>query len=157
MQEIPLTRGLVALVDDEDYAEVSKYKWFANNNGYAARNVKDQSTGKRTTLVMHRILMGLEQGDTRQVDHVDGNRVNNCRSNMRIVMPAENAKNRKGNHNNTSGYKGVVWRKSSRKWVAQIGVNGKKVGLGYFDDPQKAYEAYCAASIRLHGEFGKAA
>ena len=88
-----------------------------------------------------------------QVDHIDGNRANNAIENLRPATPSQNQYNVKKQKNNTSGYKGVTWYKKTGKWKAQIGINGKKKNLGYFDCPKKAYEVYCQAANELHKEF----
>lgn len=159
MKEIPLTRGLVAFVDDEDYGNISKYKWFSGKDGYAIRQVNYPGEPSQT-VIMHRAILGLERGNPVNVDHIDGNRINNCRSNLRKCTRAENSKNRRAQINNKSGFKGVSWNSSSLRWRAQIGHNGKKIYLGQFEDPEEAYAAYCRAALELHGEFanlGKAA
>jgi hypothetical protein len=92
-----------------------------------------------------------------QVDHIDGDGTNNGFYNLRQATNAENACNRQAQTNNTSGYKGVTWCKSTRKWKAQIKLGGRNKNLGRFESPQDAHSAYKAASEKLHGEFARAA
>lgn len=154
MKEIPLTRGLVAIVDDEDYAEFSKFKWFAHKSGYAVRKVPHPSKPRKGALIwMHRSIFNLPLGDKREVDHFDGNRLNNMRSNLRVCNRSQNSCNRGANKNNTSGFKGVYWKEDHRKWFSCITVNRKRMYLGYFDSPEMAHAAYCAAANEFHGEF----
>lgn len=153
MKEIPLTRGLVALVDDEDYETISKFKWHVHETGYALRKVKHPIKGTWTHISMHRQILGIEFGDRRDIDHIDGNRRNNTRLNLRICSRAENQYNRGANSNNTSGYKGVYWKHDRKKWGACIRANDKRKYLGYFPTPEEAYAAYCKAASELHGEF----
>jgi hypothetical protein len=155
MKEIPLSRGLVALVDDEDYEELMKYKWSAMTSGYAHRATLISSKPRKfLTTSMHQYIMGLKHGDPRMVDHIDGNKRNNQRSNLRICTVSENGRNKKSTKN-TSGYKGVTWDKERGKWMAQIKVNKKLVYLGRYDDPHVAHKAYCEAALKLHGEFAR--
>lgn len=153
MKEISLTRGLVALVDDEDYEELSRYKWYASSNGYARRNGwRSGYPRKRALVSMHREIMGLLSGDNREVDHIDGNKLNNQRSNLRICTHAENMRNRKVTSKRISGLKGAHWRPGNG-WISLIGHQGKNYALGTFDTPEEANAAYCAAAAVLHGEY----
>lgn len=108
MKKIPLTKGQVALVDDEDYEMVSRYKWYTqdiNKTLYAQRMIVTKGTGKRVTMFMHRLIMNTPQGmDT---DHIDRNGLNNQKSNLRICTRTQNLLNRGMLKSNTSGYKGV--------------------------------------------------
>lgn len=94
---------------------------------------------------------------TFQVDHRDGDGLNNRRSNLREATGSQNMQNRGAYSNNTSGFKGVCWDKESRKWKAQIGSQGRLKSLGRFDDPSDAHAAYCDAAEKLHGDFGRTA
>lgn len=156
MKEIPLTRGLFALVDDEDYEDLMKHKWSAMTSGYAHRATLISSKPRKfLTISMHRYIVGLMAGDSRRVDHIDGNKSNNQRANLRICTHAENSRYCKINRKNTSGYKGVCWDKARSKWVAQIKVNMKRKMLGRFETAELAYAAYCRAALEFHGEFAK--
>lgn len=103
MKEIKLTQGKVALVDDSDYEWLSKHKWFCQH-GYAARNVR--LNGARSTKRMHQLIMNPPLGMV--VDHIDQNKLNNQRSNLRLCVPRQNFRNKSKQANgNTSKYKGV--------------------------------------------------
>jgi hypothetical protein len=91
------------------------------------------------------------------VDHINGNTLDNRRSNLRICTLGENNCNRRKSKNSSSGYKGVFWDNHYKKWGSSIQVNNKRINLGRFDDPEKAYEAYVAASKKYHGAFGRIA
>ncbi|MFA5990454.1 MAG: AP2 domain-containing protein [Sphingomonas sp.] len=148
MKEIPLTKGKVALVDDDDFDELSKFKWFFSK-GYALKSEDRYST----EIIMHRRIMNAPDGmDT---DHINHNGLDNRRENLRVCTRSENLMNRGKLKNNTSGYKGVSWNKNSKKWQTHIRVNGKKIYLGNFKDKEEAYKAYCDASIKYHGDFSK--
>lgn len=91
------------------------------------------------------------------LDHADGNRANNCWTNLREATVTQNNANRRMETTNTSGFKGVYFSKHAKRWRAQISVNNKAKNLGYFDTPELAHEAYLAAARELFGEFARAA
>ncbi len=157
MKEIPLTQGLVAIVDDEDYESLSAYKWCAafaanTNSFYAIRNGRGSSKRGRGTIRMHRIILDAPAGI--QVDHANGNTLDNRRNNIRLATRNDNNRNRKLSKTNTSGYKGVC-RDSTNTWKAQITVNDTNIYLGSFPSRESAYEAYCQAARNYHGEFAR--
>lgn len=90
-----------------------------------------------------------------EVDHIDGNKLNNTRGNLRIASNAENKMNRDKQSNNTSGYKGVSFHKKYKKWRAIIGIQGKSIHLGYFSDAVEAAKAYDDSARKYHGEFAR--
>lgn len=92
-----------------------------------------------------------------EIDHIDGNPCNNKIENLRPASRNENMRNIKMPITNKSGYKGVSWSKAAKKWIANITVNNKKIYLGLFDCKIKAYESYCDASKKLHGQFSRIA
>lgn len=154
MKQIPLTRGLVALVDDADYEDVSRFKWHADRKGYARTSIPHpDAPGKILNIAMHRHLLGLSGKDFYLVDHVDGNKSNNQRANLRLADKCQNQHNQGANRRNTSGFKGVSWHTRDEKWQASIKLNGKRTHLGNFDTPEAAHEAYKEAAIKLHGAF----
>lgn len=141
MKIIPLTQGKFALVDDKDYAALSKHKWYARRIGvlfYAGRGIK--RNGKRFNVHMHREIMKTPKGfDT---DHLNGNGLDNRRKNLRVCSHADNMKNRpRLNRNNTSGHAGVVWDKRDKKWIAQMKRNYKRIRIGSFSRKADAIKA----------------
>jgi hypothetical protein len=100
---------------------------------------------------MHRLIMRLHIDDGLQVDHIDGNRLNNIKNNLRVCLNHENAKNRLKNKNNTCGYKGIHFFKG--KYVAQIHANKKRIYLGRFETAEKAHEAYYVAAKQYYGNY----
>lgn len=105
----------------------------------------------------HRIAWMMYYGEepSGQVDHIDGNPLNNAISNLRLATNAQNGRNRGANLTNKSGWKGVSWDAARKKWRAQIGVDGKVVPLGRFDDIKEAAEAYIFAALEFHGEYAR--
>lgn len=150
MKEITLHNGMVAIVDDQDYERVSAHHWSAKKSRktwYAFRTVLTQPR----TVFMHRVILDAPTGT--QVDHRDGNGLNNRRENIRLATHGQNMTNRETRRVNTSGYKGVVLRNG--RWLAQIKHNKRYYGLGLHDDPVAAAKAYDKKAIELHGQFAK--
>jgi len=144
MKEIPLTQDKIALVDDDDYGELCKFKWHAyigNNTWYAKRN-SSMVSGKRHTIKMHTAIICTPLG--MQVDHINGNGLDNRRENLRIVTCRQNGQNL--HIQKSSKYPGVSWNKNAKKWQSTIRIDGKKHHLGYSDDEFTAYSLYCVKS-----------
>lgn len=137
---IPLTQGRFALIDDADYGWLCQYRWLYHANGYAIRIEKID--GKRRFFHMHREIMQAQRGQI--VDHIDTDRLNNTRANLRIVTKSQNMWNRSANEVNSSPFKGVSAH--ARGWYARIKVNNRAIHLGYFDDPKMAAMVYDAAA-----------
>lgn len=154
MKQIELSQGKFALVDDEDYEELNKWKWYAakhRNTFYAQRT--DRTNGKKT-VKMHRFILGITDINI-LTDHADGDGLNNQRNNIRKATGSQNMWNRRPNKNSTSKYIGVSFDKDKRrkKWKAMIAVNNKSICLGRFFTEEEAHEAYKQKAIELHGEF----
>jgi hypothetical protein len=132
---IVLKHGEVAVIDDADYHLVSSYKWRLNCDGYA---VSHEGTVSPKTIFMHRLINGTPEGEI--TDHIDQDRLNNRRSNLRTASKSLNSFNSKVHSRNRSGYRGVSWH--AGKWRAAIVVNGRQESLGRFDDPAEAGRAY---------------
>ena len=151
---VPLTKGYEAIIDAADSPLVARWNWHASTsawNVYAHRTSYDTATRQR--VCMHRVIMGEPIG--LEIDHIDGDGLNNRRSNLRAATHSENMRNRTQQKNNTSGFKRVCWHKQARKWTAAIKVNGRQKHLGMFDKAEDAHAAYCAAAANLHGEFAR--
>lgn len=144
-KEIFLTQGKIAVVDFEDYEYLMQWNWYYSGRGYAARS---------DHLKMHRIILErMGHIDFEEVDHINRNKLDNQRCNLRPVSLQQNQCNKGKSDNNTSGYIGVSWNKRAKKWHAQIRVNYKRFHLGYFDNIIKAAEAYNKAARKYRGEF----
>lgn len=152
MKTVSVTNNAPAIVDDEDFVFISSFKWHKGGGGYPTRHIKrDGVIPCRED--MHRTIMNLPYGDKRHVDHINGNKFDNRRCNLRVCEPVENWWNQKRRSDNTSGYKGVSWSKSRKKWNARIKRRGVRFDLGYFDSAEEAHAAYCVAAKSIHGEF----
>ena len=154
MMIIKTREGEEIIVDDDDFAELSKSIWHLSR-GYARRYMRNES-GERVALLMHRQIMGLSNADARiEVDHINGNKLDNRRQNLRVCTHAENQRNRGALSNNKCGYKGVHQRRDTNKFEAQIKYMGRIKKLGCFDNPELAHEMYCLAADMLHGSFSR--
>jgi hypothetical protein len=151
MKLIQLPHGVTTMVDDCDFESLILTKWHVGN-GYVMRTVHVPYK-PHLNIKMHRQILGLEKGDGLVVDHIDGNKLNNQRSNLRICSMKENARNSRKRKTTASGYKGAYWHALAKKWRAMIKHNGKYVHLGFFDTPELANAAYCAAAVKFYGEF----
>lgn len=155
--EIPLTKGFVAIVDDEDYEMVQGYKWHAlvpasRRNVYAVRRIWTPGVGGGA-IRLHRMIISAPTGVF--VDHIDGNGLNCCRSNLRLCTMTQNNQNARVRSDNTSGHKGVVWHPASSKWRARISVNGKMKHIGIYVNIEDAVAAYRSAALNYYGEFSR--
>ena len=147
---IPLTRGKFVLVDDDDFEWLSKVKWHYTSCGYAARAVR-LSKNKTILIRMHRnILIPPKEA---QIDHINGNGLDNRKSNLRICDKTQNQGNRRKIKKAKSKYKGVALNKG--KWVSYIKDGPKIRHLGRFIREEDAALAYNFAALGYFGEFAR--
>jgi hypothetical protein len=155
MKQIPLSQGKFAIVDDEDFERVIQFKW-SYIGGYAKRAVV-RNDGKRRLYPLHRFIMGLSPEDDLMVDHVNFDKLDNRKENLRVCTKGQNnynhgPKDRLGK--STSKYKGVSYKPDLRyKWRARIGIDGVEHILGYFPTEEDAALAYNKAAVKFFGEF----
>jgi len=147
MMEIPLTQDKVALVDDDDFDELSKHKWSVDTQGYPSRGIVTERGWRPVR--MHRFILGLSFGEP--ADHINRDRLDNRRSNLRRCTRQQNTFNRRPM--SKSGYKGAYSSPTLSGWRAQIMVNGKCLYLGSFRTPEDAARAYDTAARDHYGEF----
>lgn len=152
VKEILLTRGQRTLVDDEDFEKVSIHRWYLHPTGYAVRNGSRTNEEHKTIRLHHSILppvIGLE------CDHMDGNKLNNQRANLRYATHSQNMQNQRKKQGATSQFKGVDWYPSAGKWRARIKLNQNQRMIGLFEDEQEAAKAYNAEAAKTFGEFAR--
>lgn len=151
---IPLTQDKFAQIDDADYGLVKDAKWYAvryakRGTFYAVRYTF--YAGRKCPIAMHRELLGLRCGDGMEVDHADGDGLNNRRENLRCCSRSQNAKNRKKSLHGTTPFKAVY--REGRKFRARITVDGVRLHVGTFNTAEEAHVAYVEAARKYHGEF----
>lgn len=144
------SKGEAFYVDEEDYEKVKDYKWYFSKDGYVVATITCDEI-----ILMHRLIMGLSEGDNRIVDHIRGSEStnDNRRYNLRITGRSENQMNRRMQRNNTSGVIGVYLNKRNGKWVADICAKNKKYHLGEYVRLEDAANARRKAEDILHGDF----
>jgi hypothetical protein len=138
-----------AWVDPADADLVESYRWYSSHNGYAMSTARG-----RPTLRMHRLVMGLGPGDPRRVDHINRDKMDNRRANLRLVTTAENGQNVPA-RGGSSRHRGVSWVTRLRRWRAEVVLAGRHHFLGHFDDEDEAARA-AADFRREHMPFSEA-
>lgn len=148
---IAITKGKWVQIDAEDYARIAPLKWQAVSpngiNYYARRTVQEDL--KIKNVYMHNLILGIED----QIDHKNGDGLDNRKENLRICTQSQNRMNCRKGQNQSSKYKGVSWHKKNKRWRAYIQVNGKKIALGNHVSEELAAKAYNDAAEKHFGEW----
>ncbi len=147
-----LSNGGAVIVDRDDEDRLSRHVWHRDTNGYARAMLKID--GRWKLVRMHRLLT--QAPPDLYVDHIDCNRLNNTRANLRLCTPQQSVANI-AKYRGQSRFKGVHWHKGAGKWMSQIKVAGRHVYLGLFENEEIAAAAYERAAKSVHGEFARAA
>jgi hypothetical protein len=148
--EIPLTKGYVALIDEEDYPAVSRHSWHATECRGGLVYAATRTNGRIAYL--HRMLAATPE--LPWVDHANGNGLDNRRANLRPCTQSQNAANAR-TRRGTSRFRGVWWNKGCGKWQVVIKANGCRRYLGVFHSEEEAARAYDVAALAEFGEFAR--
>jgi hypothetical protein len=148
---VTLTQGYVAVIDAVDVPLVEGRNWYVHKN--QCGNIYARNGTHPNRIHMHRVILNCAVH--MQTDHIDGDGLNNRRCNLRQATCAQNIRNQGIAKHNTSGFKGASWHNLRSKWQAHIQVNNRSKHLGCFSTPEDAHAAYCEASAKYHGEFGR--
>lgn len=142
--------GLVSLVDDSDYETIASHRWYVDRDGYPVASVRH--AGKRSTITIHGLLIGIVPGMF--ADHIDGDRLNNQRSNLRHCTPSQSSMNRARPSHNTTGVRNVSLHRSG-KYKVHVQANGECRYFGLYDTLAAASVAANAARTALHREYAR--
>jgi hypothetical protein len=160
MKEIKLTMGQVALVDDEDFDRVNAFKWCVKKfirSGkvyyYGERAIKSEN-GKQKHQYIHQFIIGTPEKGL-EIDHIDGNKLNNQKINLRVVTHQQNMMNKRKLTKGFSIYKGVYLDKRNQKWNVKICINWERIHLGTFTNEEDAGRAYDIGAIKYYGEYAR--
>lgn len=149
MKQILLTQGKFTLVDDEDFEFLNQWKWYLSNTGYAVRAQWLKKENKQVKILMHRVILNINKYIL--TDHINRNRLDNRRKNLRMCNKSQNAANSKLEKYNKYGYRGLT--KHFNKWRAVIVADKKRYHLGLFSTKREAAQAYNQAAKQYFGEF----
>ncbi len=148
----PSGRGQYALVDDEDYDELMKYKWYLRSDGYTVRVEGNRKTGNRT-IRMHRVIN--KNPEHLYTDHINGIRRDNRKQNLRTVTKHQNNMNTSKKRHSTSGYVGVSWSPKTSKWRSRLCVDRQEIWLGDFSTTEEAAYVFDQAALQFRGDFAR--
>ena len=154
MREIILSSGDVCVVDDGDYEFVNQWRWKpikSKANTYVGRSTRGKNGKKWGCILMHRLLTDAPAG--LQVDHIDGDQMNNCRSNLRLCTQSQNMANGPGWKTKDSKYRGVS--RNGGHWIARAKKDGETYRFGTYRTQEEAARAYDTGALELHGEFAR--
>lgn len=149
MPEIALNDEHVAVVDEVDFEYLSQFNWFRSSHDYPVRDIWENGRNRR--VYMHRVIANPKEDES--VDHVNMDKLDNRRANLRICTHQQNQQNKKVYRNNKTGFKGVIPR--GNRFMARISNFGKSTHLGTFDTPQQANAAYAEAAAKFFGPFAR--
>lgn len=149
-RRLQLTQHKYSLVDSEDFETLASWSWFVVRK-FVARKWKFYARRSDDCMGLHSFILKCPKGV--DVDHIDGDGLNNRKHNLRICSESQNQMNRLNLTTNTSGFRGVVWDRRANKWKGTLTANKIRMHLGYFTDPIRAAKARDEAARKHHGNF----
>lgn len=147
MKFIQLDKNKKIIVDDADFDFLNQWKWFFHSEGYAVRDKMENY--RKKSILMHRFIMNPSKGLI--VDHINGNRLDNRKENLRLCTHRQNQMNRIKRKIGQSNYKGVTWSNEKKKWLTRV----DKMFIGYFKTEHQAALAYDINAKAIFGEFSQ--
>lgn len=151
MKCIQLTQHQFAIIDDEDYDTLCKFKWRVKEESNTMYAIRDN---RKTTVRMHRQILNIIDSNY-NVDHINGNGLDNRKCNLRVCTQAQNVCNTKPRQGTSSKFKGVSWNPQKNKFHAYVNFNKKRFFLGYYNSETEAAKAYNQKASELFGEFAR--
>ena len=150
---IDIGQGKESIIDAQDVGLVADNSWYINTSGYAGRRKWNNTDGVWSAEYqqLHRLIM--QPGSGLEVDHINGNRLDNRRCNLRVATHQQNMANKGVSKRSSTGYKGVY--ATGRRYEARIKYHDNEMRLGIFDTPEEANVAYQRKAVELHGDFAK--
>lgn len=149
-------KGKYVLIDDDIFSTASKYRWYLSRDGYAVSNSTNHDV-TRKTIWIQTLVLKIKKGMRR--DHINGNKLDNRRKNLRYCTPAQNIVNSKIQKSNNSGYKGVCWYKPKNEkigyWYVQLSLNNKRIYLGRYKNKLEAIKIFRKEAKKHYGEYYK--
>ena len=145
-----------AIVDDSDYGWLNQLNWTYLKHPEGNESAFRKEWPSNKTIYMHRLIMNAPEG--LEVDHINRNRLDNRRCNLRLATRSQNAFNKGLQSNNTSGYRGVYYfpyGMRTRRWLAKIKVNGRYKNIGFYETPAEAAAAYKKEAVKIFGDFAR--
>lgn len=146
---LKLNKNASTLVDQDTYDKYGHLTWFLSDTGYAMASTYNPETKKVGKIRLHRLVM--DNPKSKMIDHINGDKLDNRKANLRVCTNADNMRNRPKTKTNHSGYKGVIFHYN--KWKATIKVNYKQIYLGRFTKKEDAAKAYNEAALEHFGQF----
>jgi hypothetical protein len=158
MPIIKLTKGKESVVSEEDFEYLNQWRWCTHSYNYGMRNITLKG-GKSQATYIHRLVMERILGhpipEGMQIDHINGNGLDNRRENLRLATRQQNRMNSRKYRRGDARYKGVLQPKGRGSWIAQIRLNRKNIRIGLFATEEEAARAYDAKARELFGEFAR--
>lgn len=146
-----LSNGDAVVLDEDSHAALSNVSWYKHSQGYAVRSEGSVRKGTFKQYLMHREIVGAKPGE--YVDHINGDKLDNRRCNLRICSNKNNVVNSKPHKDSSSKYKGVSWYSPTKNWTAKVSSDGIHYYLGRFDSQEEAAVAYDKKAVELFGEY----